>query len=929
MTMIGQNISHYNILEKLGEGGMGVVYKARDTKLDRDVALKFLPPHLAASDQDKARFVQEAKAAAALNHPNVCSIIDIQEHEAVGGSDKQMFIVMEFVDGQTLREKLTGSPQGMAISTKQAIDIGIQIADGLSTAHEKGIVHRDIKPENIMIRRDGIAQIMDFGLAKLRSSTMTKLTKAGSTIGTVGYMSPEQVQGQETDHRSDIFSLGVVLFELFTGSLPFKGMHETAVAYEIVNVDSPPMSSIRTDIPPELDAIVFDCLEKDPKERTQAASQVGLELKRYRRESSRNRASRITAARPIPSASSVGPPTSGVQAGGFQAGTSAIQEQVPVAGGENAAGKKSPNFVLMAIVALVAVAAGYFVSRFTGGSPEPADPMRVSIELPAGLAFVQRQGGHTVISPDGKWLAFTAVDSLRREMLWIRSISSNEPVRLSGTDGATYPFWSPDSRSIGFFTGGKLKRVDITGSPPLTIANAGSGRGGAWSSQGMIVFAPIINQQNLFKVPVSGGTPVAVTDHDTTTRVAPRFPYFLPDGEHFLYITMDLGGGTSDQRDDYRAWIGSLQGKSTELPLRGTSNIYYSSGHILYLRQSTFIAQPFDHETFAIMGDPIPLDKNVNFWPQRAKGDFSVTDGGTIVYGLKFLSGSGEILWVDREGQESTIIKVQPEFGIDLSPDSRKISYVETQEEDNNVDIWTYDIERGVRTRFTFHSAPDRAPIWSPDGSTVLFSSRRGSSVEIYGKGADGMSNAELVATREGVDQYTSDISSDARFILMTEFSDSTLGNITFADLTGGGKVQNLLETKYLEGFAKFSPDGKWIVYRSNESGRNEIYVRPFAGTGGKWQISTTGGTDPLWARSGEIFFKSGDMEMAVSVNLSGGRPTFSLPKPLFQVGGETQVRVVDVTPAGDRFLAVKTPTRDQGVSMSVIFNWPALTEKK
>src|ERR1051326_6731746 len=295
--MIGQTISHYKILEKLGEGGMGIVYKAEDIQLDRLVALKFLPSHLAASEQDKARFILEAKAASAINHPNICTIYSIDEHEG------KLFIVMEFVDGRTLRD-LTGGSHEAPLQMKRAIDIAIQIADGLAAAHEKGIVHRDIKPENIMIRKDGIAQIMDFGLAKLRASgsKITRLTKEGSTVGTAGYMSPEQVQGQDTDHRSDIFSYGVLLYELMTGQLPFKGVHETALAYEIVNVDPAPMSSITPEIDSSLDAIVLECLEKDPRERTQSIAQTGLDLKRFRRESSRQKMSRITAARPVVSA---------------------------------------------------------------------------------------------------------------------------------------------------------------------------------------------------------------------------------------------------------------------------------------------------------------------------------------------------------------------------------------------------------------------------------------------------------------------------------------------------------------------------------------------------------------------------------------------------------------------------------------------------
>jgi serine/threonine protein kinase/Tol biopolymer transport system component len=918
--MIGQTISHYQIVEKLGEGGMGVVYKARDTKLDRDVALKFLPPHLAASEQDRARFVQEAKAAAALNHPNVCSIIDIQEHE------NQMFIVMEFVDGQTLREKLNASPQGTAISMKQAIDLGIQIADGLAAAHEKGIVHRDIKPENIMIRRDGIAQIMDFGLAKLRSSTMTKLTKAGSTIGTVGYMSPEQVQGQETDHRSDIFSLGVLLFELFTGSLPFKGMHETAVAYEIVNVDSPPMSSIRTDIPPELDAIVFDCLEKDPKERTQAASQVGLELKRYRRESSRNRASRITAARPIQA-----PPTGSGAASGIQQPVHQSSPGMPVQGEPTAdRGRGSRRFgaAVLGIVALVALAAGYFATRFIPGRSGSEEPLRLSVELPPQLSFFQQYGGNTVISPDGKTVAFVGTDSVGRQTLWIRPISSDQPVQLAGTDGAIYPFWSPDSRSIGFFAGGKLKRVDINGSPALTLADAQTGRGGAWSPQGVIVFAPVIGQKDLFQVPASGGTPVPVTHSDSTDLRVPRFPFFLPDGKHFLYVTMDLGAGASYTRTDYQAWVGSLDGESVKLPLRGTSNIYYASGYIVYLRQTTLIAQAFDPESFTIGGDPIPIRTTINFHPQRAKGDFSVSGNGILLFGPKFGQGNGEILLVDRGGKETSLVKANPDDWIQFSPDGKRIAFVESAEEDGNVDVWTFDLARKLRTRFTFEASVESYPVWSPDGSTMYFSSRRGSKVGIFSKPTDGMGEEREVAGSPAMDCYMSDISRDGRYLLLNPFSDSTADDVGFVDLAGDSSVQLLVSTKYNEDYPRFSPDGRWVVYSSAESGGEEVYVRPFGQAGGKGQVSAGGGSRPLWAKSGEIFFRSGEMEMAVAVSTEGGRPVYGVPTPLFQVGGDKQLEVTNVTDDGKTFLARRTETRDQGRSMQIIIDWPALTKK-
>src|ERR1041385_2184240 len=459
--MIGQTISNYHILEKLGEGGMGVVYKAEDTKLKRTIALKFLPPELAASAQDKARFVQEAQAASALNHPNVCTIHDIQDH------DGTMFIVMEFVDGQTLRERKD------SISFKQALDIGIQIAEGLAAAHEKGIVHRDLKPENIMLRKDGIAQIMDFGLAKLRASgsKITRLTKEGSTVGTAGYMSPEQVQGLDTDHRSDIFSYGVLLYELLTGELPFKGVHETALAYEIVNVDPAPMASIKPDIDPNLDAIILECLEKDPRERTQSIAQTGLDLKRYRRESSRQKMSRITAARPA-----------------YQSTAARSFQGLPP---EESKVSKGSRLLLPWIIASACVIGLLALAWIHFRETRQANfAITANIVAPEGCKyFNDYDGGHIALSSDGSLLAFVAADSSGRTSLWVQSIRTGITQRLGGTDGATYPFWSPDNRSIGFFTDGSLKTILAIGGPATIVCPAVSGRGGTWNSDGVILFS--------------------------------------------------------------------------------------------------------------------------------------------------------------------------------------------------------------------------------------------------------------------------------------------------------------------------------------------------------------------------------------------------------------------------------------------------------
>ncbi len=600
--MIGQVISHYKILEKLGEGGMGVVYKAEDTKLDRLVALKFLPPHLAASEQDKARFVQEAKAAAALNHPNVCSIIDIQEH---GG---QMFIVMEFVDGQTLREK-----RG-TISFKQATDIGIQIADGLAAAHEKGIVHRDIKPDNIMIRKDGICQIMDFGLAKLRSasSKINRLTKEGSTVGTAGYMSPEQIQGQDVDHRSDIFSYGVVLYEMFTGQLPSGEFTKTALAYEIVNVDAAPMAVIKPDIDPALDAIVLDCLEKDVKERCQSVAEVARDLRRVKRESTRQRASRVTASRPVY-----------VQSATMQAMTpEPASPEVQ---------KKSlllPWIIsgLLFIIAAGAIAYTLFMKPVVPLPPLPVT--RAYILPPSRVNFNVSNGGHLAVSPDGKKVAFVASDTTGTNQLWVRPIESLTPVPLAGTDGVSYPFWSPDGKSLAFFAGGKLKKIDAAGGPVVTICDAANGRGGTWNNAGIIVLAPN-SIGGLFKVSSAGGVPVAVTKLDTAGKVRNhRWPHFLPDGKHFIYTTQATATGTESDA----IGIAALDSTVDSVLMRGNSNVEYASWVFAVHRQAMLMAQPFDTATFRLRGDAVPIAEQLQYSDARSRAMFSVSNNGVLIY---------------------------------------------------------------------------------------------------------------------------------------------------------------------------------------------------------------------------------------------------------------------------------------------------------
>ena len=632
--MIGQTISHYQILEKLGEGGMGVVYKAEDTTLDRMVALKFLPPHLSGSEQDKARFRQEAKAAAALNHPNVCSIIEIAEHEG------QTFIVMEFVDGQTLREK-RGS-----VSFKQAIDIGIQIADGLAAAHEKGIVHRDIKPENIMIRKDGIAQIMDFGLAKLRSasSKINRLTKEGSTVGTAGYMSPEQVQGQDADHRSDIFSLGVLLYELFTGELPFKGVHETALAYEIVNVDAAPMSSIKTDIDPSLDAIVLDCLEKDPKERCQSVAEVARDLRRVKRESTRQKHSRITAVRPA-----------------YAPSATTLQIQSPdIPTTQTEQKRKSSLPWIIASVCLI-LAVGVIAFHFLNKTAGKNDTVRFTIPFPEKGSFGRQS---PIISPNGQNIAFVASDSSGKSSIWVRSLSTIVPRPLAGTEEAFFPFWSFDSRFIAFFAGGKLKKVDVNGGPVQSICDAPEGRGGSWGSAGIIVFAPSFGS-GIQQVPASGGIPSYVSLLDTALKEeSHRWPFFLPDGRHFLYMRR----GSSDKSGVY---VSSLDSKDFTLVLPSTSNaIYAKPGFLLFLREGTLMAQPFDPDKGRVYGEPTNIAEEVGVDIGYSLGFFSSSENGILTFGTGTGLSSRQLYLYDRNGKRLQALgRAGTIYDFALSPD--------------------------------------------------------------------------------------------------------------------------------------------------------------------------------------------------------------------------------------------------------------------
>jgi eukaryotic-like serine/threonine-protein kinase len=880
----------YEIGAPLGAGGMGEVYRARDTRLDRTVAIKVLPQHLADTPEARQRFEREARAVSALNHPHICTLHD------VGSQDGIEYLVMEYVEGETLAARLEKGP----LPFEQVLKIGMEVADALDKAHRQGIIHRDLKPGNIMLTKSG-AKLLDFGLAKaalpLASvatltaavTRTTPVTQQGTIVGTFQYMSPEQVEGKEVDGRSDIFSFGAVLYEMLTGQRAFPGKSQLSVASAILEKEPAPICSSKPMTPPALDHATRRCLAKDPDERWQTTRDLALELKWIAESGSQ---------------SAVLAPTT-----------------------ERSKRRERLAWIVAAACALAAVTLAVLHWSHT---PEKFRVVRsyVKATLSSGFLFSGQVSGFA-LSPDGLRLAYVALNADGKAVLWVRPLDSLQAQALAGTDDASYPFWSPDSRNVGFFAGGKLKKIEASGGPPLTLCDAPLPRGGSWSQADVILFAPNLNAP-LFLVSASGGTATPVTSPDPAKgEVTHRWPQFLPDGRHFLYLAGSPYGLKETPMNS--VVIGSLDSKEKKLLMHTHSGAMYGSGHILFLRQNTLMAQPFDAKRLEFTGEAFPVADPVREEETTIRSYFSVSQNGLLAYLEGAGEGDRELVWVDRGGKKIGGVPGKDVYlGPRISPDGKKVAYVRGA---SGFDIWSYDFARGVKTSLTFGSGSGQSnlfPIWSPDGQRIAYTSVRGGKFGFYQKAADGSGSEEVLLESTDYVKYLSDWSPDGKFLAYQDNHQGVASTFVLS-LSGERNPRPFLQSPFTMVRSSFSPDGRWLAYCSNESGDLKVYVVPFPGPGGKWQVSSGGGDYPRWRGDGkELFYLSLDNKMmAAEVKASGSSFAIGAVRQLFEIRVyRSQVGAYDVTADGQRFILAYEPGQPNE-SITLVENWDAESKNK
>ena len=871
----GTRLGSYEIVAQIGAGGMGEVYRAHDTKLARDVAIKVLPANFVNDPERLSRFQREARMLAALNHANIATIYGLEQSGGV------TCLVMELVPGETLAERVKAGP----LPLEEALKIAAQIAEALEAAHEKQIIHRDLKPANVKVTQEGNVKVLDFGLAKAfvgdsstedigNSPTLSQAaTMQGVILGTAAYMSPEQARGKSVDKRTDIWAFGCVLYELLTGKQAFQGEDTTEILAAVVKTE-PDWSRLPKTTPPTVRMLIKRCVQKDRTLRLRDAGDARLEIQE-------------ALSAPSNGSTTAAAPAKGIHALGWR-------------------------WFVIGIGALLLVAAvtGFAIWNWKPTPPKPVT--RTVINLPPGDRLVGPDQPALALSRDGKQLAYAAIRGVTSQ-LYLRSMDSQDARPIPDTDGAIAPFFSPDGQWIGFFAGAKLKKVSVNGGAAVTLGDAEIPYGASWGSQGTIAFAPRSGSP-LLQVSDGGGAqqPVSRLEKGESLHI---WPEFLPGGKAMLFAAGNSPAGLqvaiqSVATGERRNLIGGMQPR------------YAASGHLIYAQGGTLMAATFDPRRLEIMGAPVPMVEGVAYSLALASSQYSISDNGTLVY----VSGGTQanqrrIVWVNRNGAEQPLPAPPRAYEIArVSPDGRRIA-VELDEQ-----FWLYDLARDALTRFTFEGNRNQNPVWTPDGKRIAFFSTKEGPTNPFWQLADGSGGLERLSTSQYV-QIPRSWSPDGQLLAFDEVNPKTQYDIWVLRMSDR-KAQPFLQTPSSEGGARFSPDGHWLAYVSNESGRPEVYVQPYPGPGGKWQISTEGGTEPAWNHNGkELFYRSGNKMMAVDVT---SQPSFSAGKPHMLFEGQYFASdwplistAYDVSSDGQRFLMVKPTEQDSSsTQINVVLNW-------
>ncbi len=874
----GTRLGPYELVAPVGAGGMGEVYRAKDTRLDRTVAVKVLPEHLSSSAESRQRFEREAKTISQLSHPHICALYD------VGREGETEYLVMEYLEGETLSDRLLKG----ALPFEQVLRYGIEIADALDKAHRQGIAHRDLKPGNVMMTKSGV-KLLDFGLAKavapsgrgsgaaltaLPTQAGSNLTQEGTILGTFQYMAPEQLEGKEADARTDIFAFGAVLYEMATGQKAFSGKSQASLISSIMGSEPAPVSAIAPMTPPAFDRVVRTCLAKDTDDRWQTAHDVMLELR-------------------------------WVSEGGSAAGLPApvllkrkTRERIVWGAGGLALG--------VAIAALAAVA----LSR---SRPAPrARDVRFAMILPPQQALPMLASRMLALSPDGSRIVYAGGRGDSRK-LYVRPLDRLSGVPIPGTDGARSPFFSPDGQWIGFQTDEKLSKVPIGGGEPVVLARSNGALGAAWGAGGTIVYAPSFTS-GLFKVSSKGGDAVRLTKVDPATKErAQIWPHFLPDGRTVLF-TIWTGGSWSDARI---AALDVATGKY-RVVLEGGSDAHYSpTGHLLYMRGGSLLAVPFDAKKAEVTGSPINVVEGVASSVANGEGNYALSEDGTLAYvpgGVQ--APRRELVWVDSRGSVQPIpAALKPYAEPKLSPDGLRVAVtIQT----STFDIWIYDLDRGTLSRLSF-GEDDSGPVWTLDGARVVYSSSRAGQPNLFWRAADGSSPEERLTTSQQ-NQWPGAFTPDGRNLVFGQLDRETKLDLWILPLEGDRRPKPLLRGPFNEKEPSLSPDGRWLAYVSNESGQDEVYVQAFPGPGGRVQISPDGGREPGWARDGRtLVYRKAEKFWSVAVRTA---PSFTASKPALLFEGRFEDDY-DIAPDGRRFLMVRQKEEEtSGRQINVFLGW-------